>query len=737
MKNKLLFLATIALLAACTPAKDATEQQINNLLSRMTLEEKIGQMNQLNGMGLSDDLTGQIRAGQVGSILNEVDVDVVNELQRIAVEESRLGIPLIIARDVIHGFKTIFPIPLGQAATWNPAVVEAGARVAAEESTASGIRWTFSPMIDVSRDPRWGRIAESYGEDTYLSAVMGAATVRGYQTDNLANPTAMAACAKHFCGYGVSESGKDYNTTWIPEVQLRDVYLPPFKASVDAGCATFMCSFNDINGVPSTGNAWLNKDVLRREWNYDGVLVTDWGSMEQMIPHGFCSDLKHATEVAANAGVDMDMMSYGYTQHLKTLVEEGKVKESDIDNAVRNILRLKFRLGLFENPYTAKVENPYYRPESLEKAKQAAIESAVLLKNDKQTLPLKNVKTVALVGPLADAGVDQVGTWCFDAEPEHCVTPAQAFRNLEQFNVIVEPGLTYSRDNNQQGIQKAVAAAKRADAIVCCVGEEAILSGEAKCRADISLPGAQTELIRQLKATGKPLVLVVMTGRPMTIGKETEMADAVLYHFHAGTMAGPALADLITGQAVPSGKLPVTIPKMVGQVPIYYAHKNTGRPASNMTMIDDIPVAAPQFSIGSTSYHLDAGSQPLFPFGYGLSYTTFTYANPILSDTVLTRNGKITVSCEVKNTGSYDAYETVQLYTRDLVASLCQPVRLLKGFQKVHIKAGETATVSFELTADDLAFCHSDMRTYAEPGEFQVWIAADSQQGTPATFTLR
>ena len=352
-------------------------------------------------------------------------------------------------------------------------------------------------------------------------------------------------------------------------------------------------------------------------------------------------------------------------------------------------------------------------------------------------MPLKNVKTVALVGPLADAGVDQVGTWCFDAEPEHCVTPAQAFRNLKQFNVIVEPGLTYSRDNNQQGIQKAVVAAKRADAIVCCVGEEAILSGEAKCRADISLPGAQTELIRQLKATGKPLVLVVMAGRPMTIGKETEMADAVLYHFHAGTMAGPALADLITGQAVPSGKLPVTIPKMVGQVPIYYAHKNTGRPASNMTMMDDIPVAAPQFSIGSTSYHLDAGSQPLFPFGYGLSYTTFTYANPVLSDTVLTRNGKITVSCEVKNTGSYDAYETVQLYTRDLVASLCQPVRLLKGFQKVHIKAGETATVSFELTADDLAFCHSDMRTYAEPGEFQVWIAADSQQGTPATFTLR
>ena len=737
MKNKILWLGAVALLAACTPSEDTTERKINQLLSRMTLEEKIGQMNQLNGMGLADELTGQVRNGQVGSILNEVDVAVVNELQRIAVEESRLGIPLIFARDVIHGFKTIFPIPLGQAATWNSNIVEAGARVAAEEAAASGIRWTFSPMIDVSRDPRWGRIAESYGEDSYLSAVMGAATIRGYQTDNLANPTAIAACAKHFCGYGAGESGKDYNTTWIPEVQLRDVYLPPFRAAADAGCATFMCSFNDINGIPSTGNTQLNKDILRREWNYDGVLVTDWGSLEQMIPHGFCSDLKHATEVAANAGVDMDMMSYGYTQYLKILVEEGKVKEADIDNAVRNILRLKFRLGLFENPYTAPTENPYYRPESLEKAKQAAIESAVLLKNDKQTLPLQNIRTLALVGPLADAGADQVGTWCFDAEPERCITPAQAFRQLGQFNLIVEPGLTYSRDNNPQGIQKAVAAAKRADAIVCCVGEEAILSGEAKCRADISLPGGQTELVRQLKATGKPLVLVVMTGRPLTIGRETEMADAVIYHFHAGTMAGPALAELITGKAVPSGKLPVSFPKMVGQIPIYYAHKNTGRPASNTTLIDDIPVGAPQFSIGSTSYHLDAGSRPLFPFGYGLSYTTFAYAPPVLSDSVLTRNGKITVSCQVSNTGPCDAYETVQLYTRDLVASLCQPVRLLKGFQKVYIKAGETVTVSFELTEADLAFCHNDMRSYAEPGEFRVWIAADSQQGTPATFTLR
>lgn len=726
-----------ALMLACTPANDPVEQKIDELLSQMTLQEKIGQMNQLNGMGMSDDLKAQIREGRVGSLLNEVNVDVVNEMQRVAVEESRLGIPLIFARDVIHGFKTILPIPLGQAATWNPEIVEAGARVAAKEATASGVRWTFSPMIDVSRDARWGRIAESYGEDTYMNAVMGVATVKGYQTDNLADPTAMAACAKHFCGYGVSESGKDYNTTWIPEVQLRDVYLPSFKAAVDAGCATFMCSFNDINGVPSTGSKFLNKRILREEWQYDGLLVTDWGSMQQMIPHGYCSDMKDAAEKAANAAVDMDMMSYGYIDHLEDLVKEGKISEKTIDEAVRNILRLKFRLGLFENPYTAKVENPYYRPEYLETAKQAAIESTILLKNDNNVLPLSNTTSVAVVGPLANVGVDQIGTWCFDGEPEKSVTPMQAFQQLENVKVIAEPGLQYSRDKSQAGINKAVAAAKKADVVLCFVGEEAILSGEAKCRADISLPGAQSQLIKELKATGKPLVLVVMAGRPLTMGAEIDMADAVLWQFHAGTMAGPALADLIMGKAVPSGKLPVTMPKMVGQVPMYYSHKNTGRPASNITLIDDIPVAAGQFSIGSTSYHLDAGDKPLYPFGYGLSYTTFEYGQPVLSDSVMAQSGQITVTCQIKNTGKYDAYETVQLYTRDLVASLCQPVRQLKGFQKVWIKAGESATVTFTLTPADLAFCHEDMQTYAESGEFHLWIAPDSQQGVPVSFILK
>lgn len=726
-----------ALMLACTPTKDPVEQKIDELLNQMTLQEKIGQMNQLNGMGMSDDLKAQIREGRVGSLLNEVNIDVVNEMQRVAVEESRLGIPLIFARDVIHGFKTIFPIPLGQAATWNPEIVEAGARVAAKEATASGIRWTFSPMIDVSRDARWGRIAESYGEDTYMNAVMGVATIKGYQTDNLADSTAMAACAKHFCGYGASESGKDYNTTWIPEVQLRDVYLPSFKAAVDAGCATFMCSFNDINGVPSTGSKFLNKKILRDEWQYDGMLVTDWGSMQQMIPHGYCSDMEDAAEKAANAAVDMDMMSYGYIDHLEDLVKEGKVSEKTVDEAVRNILRLKFRLGLFENPYTAKVENPYYRPEYLETAKQAATESTILLKNDNNLLPLNNVSSVAVVGPLSNVGVDQIGTWCFDGEPEKSVTPMQAFQQLENMKVFAEPGLQFSRDKSQIGIEKAVAAAKKADVVLCFVGEEAILSGEAKCRADIFLPGAQSQLVKELKATGKPLVLVVMAGRPLTMGAEIDMADAVLWQFHAGTMAGPALADLIMGKAVPSGKLPVTMPKMVGQVPMYYSHKNTGRPASNITLIDEIPVAASQFSIGSTSYHLDAGDKPLYPFGYGLSYTSFEYGQPVLSDSVMKQDGEITVTCQIKNIGKYDAYETVQLYTRDLVALLCQPIRQLKGFQKVWIKAGESATVTFTLTPADLAFCHEDMTTYAEPGEFQLWVAADSQQGVPVQFVLK
>lgn len=732
-------LAALSLLA-CKPGQDATEQKIDALLSKMTLKEKIGQMNQLTGLGLAEDMQGAIRNGDVGSILNELDLATTNKLQHIAVEESRLGIPLIFARDVIHGFKTIFPIPLGQAASWNPKIAENGARVAALEASSVGIRWTFAPMIDISRDPRWGRIAESCGEDPYLTSMMGNAMIKGFQGDALSSPTSIAACAKHFAAYGASESGKDYNTTWIPEIQLRELYLPPFKAAVDAGAATFMCSFNDINGVPSSGSTFLNRQILRDEWKYDGLLVSDWGSIQQMIPHGFCADLKEAGEKAAIAGVDMDMMSYAYINHLEELIKEKKVDEKLIDESVRNILRLKFRLGLFDNPYIKEgAPSAFYLDSSLQQAKEAAIESAILLKNELQVLPLtSSIKSVAVVGPLADAPADQVGTWCFDAEPEHSVTPLTAIQQEceNKIRVITEPGLTYSRDKSEAGIAKAVAAARQADVILFFAGEEAVLSGEARCRADISLPGKQTEMLKALKATGKPVVLVIMAGRPLTIPEEVEMADAVLYNFHGGTMAGPAISDLLFGKAVPSGKLPVTLPRMVGQVPIYYAHKNTGRPASNITLIDDIEVGAKQTSIGFTSYHLDAGDSPLFPFGYGLSYTTFTYGDCQLSTGNMKPGDVLTASCDITNSGTYDAQEVVQLYIRDKVGSLVRPVKELKGFKKIMIKAGDTVRVNFTLTTDELAYWNADMQQRAEAGEFTVWIAPDSQSGEGTDFKL-
>lgn len=740
MKKYLVLTFSLFVLAAYGQNENLVEEKIDKLILQMTLQEKVGQMNQLTGMKLSKNMKDAVRSGTVGTILNELDVNIINELQRIAVEESRLHIPLIIARDVIHGFKTIFPIPLGQAASWNPQVAEDGARVAALESSATGIRWTFAPMIDISRDPRWGRIAESCGEDPYLTSVMGVAMIKGFQGDDLSQPGSIAACAKHFAAYGASESGKDYNTTWVPELLLREVYLPPFEAAAKSGAATFMCSFNDINGIPSSGNEYLNYQILRKEWGYDGVLVSDWGSIQQMITHGFCTDLKDAAMKAANAAVDIDMMGYAYSKHLEGLVKDNQVREELVDKAVRNILRLKFRLGLFDNPYTeVRKDMPYYTAGALEKAKNAAIEGTVLLKNN-GVLPLVNtIKKVAVIGPLSDSPVDQIGTWCFDAEPEHCITPLAAIRETygEKIEVLAEKGLAYSRDKDGNGIKKAIEVARQADVILAFVGEEAILSGEARCRADISLPGIQTELIRALKETGKPVVMIVMSGRPLTISEEVDLSDAVLLAFHGGTMAGPALADLIWGEAIPSGKLPVTIPRMVGQVPIYYAHKKTGRPANNITLINDIEVGAKQTSIGFTSYHLDAGDTPLFPFGYGLSYTSFNYGHVTLSSVQMSMDDTLIVSCNITNTGKYDASEVVQLYIRDKVASLIRPVRELKGFEKVFIKAGETQTVTFQVTTSDLAYWNGKLEKKAEAGEFTVWISKDSQSGDGVDFVLK
>lgn len=732
-------------LASCTrmhrTGDAATEKKIDALLSRMTLEEKLGQMNQISSYGNIEDMSGLIKKGEVGSILNEVDPVRINALQRIAMEESRLGIPLLMARDVIHGFKTIFPIPLGQAASFNPQVAEDGARVAAIEASSVGIRWTFAPMIDVARDPRWGRMAEGCGEDTYLTAVMGAAMVKGFQGDSLNNPTSIAACPKHFVGYAAAEGGRDYNSTYIPERRLRNVYLPPFEAAAKAGAATFMTSFNDNDGVPSTGNKFILKDVLRGEWGFDGLVVSDWASAGEMVAHGFAANSKEAAMKAVNAGVDMEMVSYTFMKELPQLVKEGKVKESAIDDAVRNILRIKYRLGLFENPYVdEKQKDVLYAPSHLEAAKQAAIESAILLKNDKETLPLQSsVKTVAVVGPMANAPYEQLGTWVFDGEKARTVTPLTAIKALagDKVQVIYEPGLAYSRDRDKAGVAKAAAAAARADVILAFVGEESILSGEAHCLADLNLQGAQSELIAALAKTGKPVVTIVMAGRPLTVGKEVELSAAVLYSFHPGTMGGPALADLIWGKAVPSGKTPVTFPKMVGQVPLYYAHNNTGRPATRKeVLLNDIAVEAGQTSLGCTSFYLDAGFDALYPFGYGLSYTTFAYSNVKLSSSTLKKDDVLEVSFDIENTGKYEGTEIAQLYVQDKYGSVTRPVKELKRFTRVTLKPGEKKNVSFQLPISELAFWNIDMVKTVEPGEFGLWVAPDSRSGEEISFQV-
>ncbi len=732
---KNILMGAALLLAGCSSEPQTeTDRKVEELLGQMTLREKVGQMNQLSGGAWLAETAAK---GEVGSILNCVDPAEINAVQRAAVEESRLGIPILVSRDVIHGFRTIFPIPIGQAATFDPAIVEKGARIAAVEATASGVKWTFSPMLDIARDPRWGRVAEGAGEDPYLDVQMGVAMVKGYQGDDLSDPAAMAACIKHFVGYGAAEGGRDYNSTMISERSLRNTYFPAFKAAAEAGAATLMTSFNEIDGIPSTGNRWLLKNILRDEWGWDGMVVTDWNSAGEMIAHGFSRDLKHTAEQAINAGVDMDMMSYGFIQYVEELVKEGKVSEKEIDRAVRNILKLKFDLGLFENPYvdetaSAKVD---YAPEHLEAAKQCALESAILLKNSNDVLPLDKAKTILVTGPLADAPYEQMGTWAFDGQQEHTVTPLEALR--EEYNVIWEPGLAYSRDSNTKDFAKVRSAASRADAAVVIVGEEAILSGEAHSLSNLDLQGAQSELITEVAKAGKPVVVVVMAGRPLTIERDLDNCDAMLYSFHPGTMGGPAIADLIKGKAVPSGKLPMTFLRDAGQAPFYYNHNNSGRPCNGTeTLLNDIPIAAGQTSLGCTSYYLDTGYGPLFPFGYGLSYTTFKYGNPVLDKAEYGRDDVIKVSFELKNTGEREGTEVAQLYVQDLVGSVVRPVKELKGFQRVTLAPGETRTVTFDLPVAELAFWNIDMENVVEPGDFKLWVAGDSSAGDPVGFAV-
>jgi beta-glucosidase len=721
--------------------KDAQiEKRVESLLSQMTLEEKIGQMNQMS-FGNIEQAEPLIKDGKIGSLLNVADAETANRLQKIAIENSRLKIPIIMGRDVIHGFKTIFPIPLGQAATFDPEIVKDGASVAATEARSIGIHWTFAPMLDISRDSRWGRIAESLGEDPYLAGVLGSAMVRGFQGENLSDNNAIAACAKHFMGYGAAEAGRDYNSTNIPLNLMRNVYLYPFEQAIKAGAATIMTSFNDNDGVPSTGNKFILRDVLRDEWKFDGIVVSDWASIAEMVSHGFAEDAKEAAEKAVNAGVDMDMVCWAYISNLADLVTEGKVKQQTIDDAVRNILRIKYRLGLFENPYVEITEtSAFYKEEHLQKAQKAAEEAVILLKNANNTLPLSDkIRTLAIIGPMADAPHDQLGTWIFDGEKSKTVTPLTAITNRygERIKITYEKGLNFSRDLDKSQFAKALQAAKNADATLLFVGEEAILSGEAHSLADISLKGAQKELIQELKKANKPLVVVIIAGRALTIGDELEAADALLYSFHPGTMGGPAIADILFGQVSPSGKLPVTFPKVVGQIPMYYNHNNTGRPSNKTeTLLYDIGLEASQTSLGNTAYHLDAGFDPLFPFGFGLSYTTFEYSDIKLNSANLKENETLEVSFTLKNTGSFDAVEVVQLYIRDISGSIVRPVKELKAFNRILLKAGETQEVTLSVPISDLAFYGIDGCRKVEQGVFKVWVGGDSNATLGSEFMV-
>lgn len=737
-------LALSCLANASAHGEKKVEQRLEELLEKMTLAEKIGQMIQVNDFDgkIPAELKQALRAGRVGSMLNEIVPETNLEIQRIAREESRLGIPVIMARDVIHGYRTIFPIPLAQSCTWDAELVRKAAAVAAEEAAGAGFHWTFAPMMDIARDPRWGRIAEGFGEDPYVGSIMAAAMVKGFQGNDLSAPTTIAACAKHFVGYGAAEGGRDYNTAWIPEGHLRDVYLPPFKAAVDAGVATVMSSFNELNGIPVTGDKYLLRDVLRSEWGFKGFVVSDWRSPEEMIAHGFCSDLKDVAHKSAHAGIDMEMQSTAYADHLEALVKTGVVAKSRIDDAVRAILRVKFELGLFETPpiYSAALPG---KPtaEALNLAKELAAKSTVLLKNDNFTLPLsKNIGSVAVIGPLADDPYEVLGTWNRDGKIEDTSTPLRAIREMIGENKVnYAAGLKYSRDNDEGGISAAVEQAQKSDVALLFVGEEAILSGEAHSRAYLNLPGAQHKLVDAIAAVGKPLVLVVLAGRPLVLTQLAEQADAILYGWHGGTMTGAALADLIFGVESPSGKLTVTFPKAEGQIPVYYAHKNTGRPARErepLTKWDDIPLRAYQSSLGDASRYLDIGYEPLYPFGYGLSYTTFVYSNLRLSSVKARTGDEIEVKVDLSNTGSVAAEEIAQLYIRDLVGSYTRPVKELKGFQKVRLRPGEKRSLTFELATSQMGFHNRDMKYVVEPGKFHVWVGSDSRTDLRADLEL-
>jgi beta-glucosidase len=727
----LLALVSLSLARPARAADPAIEKEVDALLARMTLEEEIGQLQQITvGVGgattpvdvakgpLADALK-LAEAGRLGSVLNVTNVHAAAEL-RAAARRSRLGIPVIVGFDVIHGYRTIFPIPLGTAATWNPDLAERSTEIAGREAAAVGIQWTFAPMVDIARDARWGRIAEGAGEDPVLGQAFARARVRGFHRGGI------ATCAKHYVAYGAAEGGRDYNSVDMSESRLRDVYLPPFHAAVEAGTDTLMSSFNTINGIPATGNRHTLTEILRGEWGFDGFVVSDWDSVAEMMSHGVAGDCAEAARLAIDAGVDMEMVSTCYAESLARLVAEGTVKKGTVDEAVRRILRIKYRLGLFEKgaPDPAVAEKTLLAPEHRQAAREIARESLVLLKNDPALLPApEGPGTVAVVGPLADAGADQLGSWSGDGHGEDSVTVLQALRTrlAGKAEVLYARGCDV-RGGSDGGFAEAVADALRADTVFAVLGESADMSGEAGSRAFLDLPGRQQPLLEALVATGKPVVLLLMAGRPLDIRWAAEHVPAIVMAWQPGTEGGAAIADVIFGDAAPSGHLPVSWPRSVGQLPLYSSHLPTGRPAS-----------AERFTTG----YVDEKSDPLFPFGYGLSYTTFAYSDLTLSAKTMPTDGHVDVSVRVRNTGSRAGHEVVQLYVRDLVASRSRPVRQLEAFDKVALDPGEAKTVTLTLEAARLGF-HDDAGRYVvEPGAFKLWVGGSSRADLEADFEVR
>ena len=708
---------------AASSQASAIDQRIDDLLSRMTIDEKVGQLVQYSDF--NENRVAPIREGRIGSLLNVVGAENTNRVQRIAVEESRLGIPLLFGLDVIHGYRTTFPIPLATASSWDPELVTAIETIAAREARASGVHWTFAPMVDIARDPRWGRIAEGAGEDPYLGSVMAAARVRGFQGSDVASPDRIIACLKHYVAYGEPVGGRDYNSVDMSERSLREIYLPPYKAGLAAGAASLMSAFNLLNGVPTTANKFTINRILRGEWGFEGFIVSDWNSVGELVSHGYAADERDAARLALEATVDMDMMGGIYAGQLADLVRTNVVPEALLDSSVRRVLRAKFLLGLFDNPYVdpATEAAVILREDHVAAARDAARKSMVLLKNDGALLPLRNdIRSIAVIGPLADNQQDLLGSWHAQGRPADVVTVLAGIRG----RATPAAAITHARGSTmtgpeRDGFAEAVAAARNAEVAIVVVGEREFETGEAASRTRLDLPGVQQDLIEAVHAAGTPVVAVIMSGRPLAIPWLAANVPAIIQAWHPGTQGGNALADVLWGDFNPSGKLAVSLPRSVGQVPIYYSRDVTGRPATDFKF---------------TSRYLDSPNTPLYPFGFGLSYTTFEYGDLVLSADTIAADGTVSVSATVRNTGNVAGAEVVQLYIRDPVASVVRPVKELKGFTKVNVAPGERQTVRFTLGPRELGFYNQDMQWVVEPGVFRVWVGWSSDEGLEGSFVV-